>query len=63
MPQLIGGYNDNESYHIDNLDHSSLYPSMNHKIDLMDPDNDRKELREAIRSMLEEDSSSNHVTK
>ena len=54
MSQLIGSYN-NESDHIDNLDHSSLYPSMNHKIDLMDPDEDRKELREAIRSMLEEE--------
>ena len=50
----IGGYN-NESDHVDNLDHSSLYPSMNHKIDLMDPDKDRKELREAIRLMLEEE--------
>ena len=55
MSQLIGSYNNSESDHIDNLDHSSLYPSMNHKIDLMDPDKDRKELREAIRSMLEEE--------
>lgn len=55
MSQLIGGYNNNESNHIDNLDHSSLYPSMNHKIDLMDPDEDRKELREAIRLMLKEE--------
>lgn len=53
--QLIGSYNNDESDHIDNLDHSSLYPSMNHKIDLMDPDKDRKELREAIRLMLEEE--------
>ena len=55
MSQQIGSYNNNESDHIDNLDHSSLYPSMNHKIDLIDPDKDRKELREAIRLMLEEE--------
>ena len=54
MSQQTGSYNNNESDHIDNLDHSSLYPSMNHKIDLIDPDKDRKELREAIRLMLEE---------
>ncbi len=53
--QLIGSYNNNELEHVDNLDHSSLYPSMNHKIDLIDPDKDRKELREAIRLMLEEE--------
>lgn len=52
---MIGSYNNNEPDHIDNLDHSSLYPSMNHKVDLMDPDEDRKELREAIRLMLKEE--------
>ena len=52
---MTGGYHDNEVKHVDNLDHSSLYPSMNHKIDLMDPDEDRKELREAIRLMLKEE--------
>ena len=52
---MNGGYQDKDVKVINNLDHSSLYPSMNHKIDLLDPDEERKELREAIRSMLEEE--------
>lgn len=52
---MNGGYQDKDVKIIDNLDHSSLYPSMNHKIDLLDPDEERKELREAIREFLKED--------